>query len=235
MSELLPILSAALLTGLLGSAHCLGMCAGISGLFGVSAEVRTLRRQLPMAIAYNGGRILTYALLGVIVASFGGALVEARPTLAGPILLITGTVIVLIGLQVAFNWRLLNPIERMGAVLWQKLSPIAKYFVPVTNVPRALGLGLLWGWLPCGLVYSVLLIAATSAKPSHGAATMIAFGLGTMPAMIMTGMGAAQLSSNLRRRGARLGFGLLIVALGVLTIAMPVSSWLSTEQHHQAM
>lgn len=235
MSELLPVLSAALLAGLLGSAHCLGMCAGISGLFGVSAEVRTLRRQLPMAIAYNAGRILTYALLGVVVATVGSALVDAKPTLARPILLITGTVIILIGLQVAFSWRLLNPIERMGAVLWQKLSPIAKHFVPVTNVPRALGLGLLWGWLPCGLVYSVLLIAATSAQPLHGGATMVAFGIGTMPAMIMTGIGAAQLSSFMRRRGARLGLGLLIVTLGVLTIVMPVTSWLAAGQHHPAM
>ena len=235
MSELLPLLSAALLAGLLGSAHCLGMCAGISGLFGVSAEVRTLGRQLPMSIAYNSGRILTYALLGVVVATFGSALVEAKPTLAKPILLVTGSVIILIGLQVAFNWRLLNPIERMGAVLWQKLAPVARHFVPVTNVPRAFGLGLLWGWLPCGLVYSVLLIAATSAQPLHGGATMVAFGLGTMPAMIMTGIGAAQLSSVMRRRGARLGLGLLIVALGVLTIVMPVSSWLATGQQHHAM
>ena len=236
MNELVPVLTAALLAGLLGSAHCLGMCAGISGLFGVTAEIRTLRRQLPMAIAYNAGRIMTYALLGIIVATFGSALVDAKPTLARPILIVTGTVIILIGLQVAFNWRLLNPIERMGAVLWQKLSPIAKYFVPVTNVPKAFGLGLLWGWLPCGLVYSVLLIAATSAQPLHGGATMIAFGIGTMPAMVMTGMGAAQLSSMMRRRGARLGLGLVIVAMGVLTVFMPVASWLSSGAHqHHAM
>ena len=232
MTEFAPIISAALLTGLLGSAHCLGMCAGISGLFAVNAEISTLRRQLPMAIAYNAGRVLTYALLGAIVATFGGILVDARPTLARPILLITGTVIILIGLQVAFNWRLLNPLERMGAVLWQKLAPIAKHFVPVTSVPRAMGLGLLWGWLPCGLVYSVLLIAATSAAPLAGATTMLAFGIGTMPAMVLTGVGAAQLSAFMRRRAARLGLGLVIVALGVLTVAMPVSRWLSAGQHH---
>ena len=232
MTEFAPIISAALLTGLLGSAHCLGMCAGISGLFAVNAEISTLRRQLPMAIAYNAGRVLTYALLGAIVATFGGILVDARPTLARPILLITGTVIILIGLQVAFNWRLLNPLERMGAVLWQKLAPVAKHFVPVTSVPRAMGLGLLWGWLPCGLVYSVLLIAATSAAPLAGATTMVAFGIGTMPAMVLTGVGAAQLSAFMRRRAARLGLGLVIVALGVLTVAMPVSRWLSAGQHH---
>jgi len=232
--EVLPVLSAALLTGLLGSAHCLGMCAGISGLFAVNAEIGSLRRQLPMAIAYNTGRILSYAILGAIVASFGSALVQSKPTLARPILLITGGVIVLIGLQVAFNWRFLSPIERMGGVLWQKLAPIARRFVPVTTIPRALGLGLLWGWLPCGLVYSVLLIAATSAQPLTGAATMIAFGIGTMPAMVLTGIGAAQLSAFMRRRGARLGLGLLIVALGVLTIMMPVSRWFSSMGHLHA-
>jgi sulfite exporter TauE/SafE len=235
MTDVLPILSAALLTGLLGSAHCLGMCAGISGLFAMNAEIGTLGRQLPTAVAYNTGRVLTYALLGAIVASFGGAFVQAKPTLARPILLITGTVIILIGLQVAFNWRLLNPIERMGAVLWRQLAPVAKHFIPVTSLPRALGLGLLWGWLPCGLVYSVLLIAATSAQPLAGAATMLAFGAGTMPAMVLTGVGAAQLSAFMRRRGARLGLGLVIVALGVLTVMMPVSRWLMAGAPHHGM
>lgn len=234
MTEIAPVLSAALVTGLLGSAHCLGMCAGISGLFAVNAGIGTLRRQLPMAIAYNTGRVLTYAILGAIVASFGSALIASKPTLARPILLITGTVIILIGLQVAFNWRLLNPIERMGGVLWQKLAPIARHLVPVTSMPRALGLGLLWGWLPCGLVYSVLLIAATTAQPLTGAVTMVAFGIGTMPAMVLTGVGAAQLSAIMRRRGARLGLGLLIVGLGILTIMMPVSRWLASAGYSHA-
>jgi sulfite exporter TauE/SafE len=229
----MPIVAAAFLAGFLGSAHCLGMCAGISGLFAVNANIATLRQALPMAIAYNFGRVLTYVLLGIVVASFGGAFVESRPTLAKPILLITGALIILIGLQVAFNWRLLNPIEKMGGVLWQKISPLAKRLVPVTSLPRALGLGLLWGWLPCGLVYSVLLVAAMSSTPVAGAATMLAFGLGTMPAMVMTGVSAAKLASFTRKRGTRLGLGLLIAALGVLTMLMPVTSLLSgNPQHH---
>lgn len=231
MTELFPIVSAAFLTGLLGSAHCLGMCAGISGLFAVNTSIASLGSQLPMAIFYNLGRIATYMLLGVVVASFGGALVESRPALAKPVLLATGVVIILIGLQVAFNWRLLNPIERMGGLLWQKISPVARRFVPVTSLPRALGLGLLWGWLPCGLVYSVLLVAATSTAPAGGAAVMFAFGIGTMPAMVMTGIGAARLSAIMRRRGTRLGFGLLIVALGLLTVSMPITAWLSPAPH----
>ncbi len=233
MIELAAVPFAAFLTGLLGSAHCLGMCAGISGLFAVNSGVGSLRRQLPMAFVYNIGRVASYAVIGTIVAAFGGAVVRSIPGIAAPIRVLTGTVIILIGLQVAFNLRLLSPIERMGAVLWKGLAPVARHFVPVKNLPRALGLGLLWGWLPCGLVYSVLLIAATSAHPLDGAATMVAFGIGTMPAMILTGIGAAQLSSAMQRRGTRIGLGLLVVIIGILTIAMPVTAWISPPpQHH---
>lgn len=225
MTELVPALSAALLAGLLGSAHCLGMCAGISGLFAVNSNIASLRNELPYALTYNLGRVISYAVLGMIVAAFGNVIVKASPNIAGGIRLLSGVVIILVGLKVAFDIRVLNVIERMGATLWSRIAPVAKSLVPVTSLPRALGLGLVWGWLPCGLVYSVLLIAATSAEPLSGAMIMIAFGLGTMPAMVMTGLGAARLSQLMRRRGTRVGLGLLIVVLGLLTIAMPFSRW----------
>jgi hypothetical protein len=110
----------------------------------------------------------------------------------------------------------------MGGTLWTRISPLAQNLVPVTSLPRALGLGIVWGWLPCGLVYSVLLIAATSAKSADGAMIMVAFGIGTMPAMLMTGLGVAQLAQLLRRKAARVGLGSLVVLLGLLTIAMPL-------------
>jgi len=223
MSELLPLLSAALLAGLLGSAHCLGMCAGISGLFAVNAGVASLRTQLPFALTYNIGRVVSYAVLGIIVGAFGSVIIKASPALAGSIRMLSGIIIILVGLKVAFDLRLLNVIERMGASLWSRIAPAAKALVPVTSIPKALGLGLLWGWLPCGLVYSVLMIAATSADPVAGASIMIAFGAGTMPAMVLTGLGAAKVSEFLRNRGTRLGLGLLIVAMGLLTIAMPLT------------
>jgi sulfite exporter TauE/SafE len=232
MTELVPALSAALLAGLLGSAHCLGMCAGISGLFAVNSTVATLRNELPFALTYNLGRILSYSLLGIIVGGLASVVIEASPAIAGGIRMLSGIVIMLVGLKVAFDLRFLNAIERMGATLWSRIAPAAKRLVPVTTLPRALGLGLVWGWLPCGLVYSVLLIAATSADATRGAMIMLAFGLGTMPAMVMTGLGAARLSQLMRRRGTRLGLGLLIVVLGALTIAMPLSGWLLPEPHH---
>ncbi len=239
MNELLPMLAAGFVAGFLGSAHCLGMCGGISGLFAVNVEARSLISRMPLALTYNIGRILSYAILGMVVALFGSALVDAIPRLAGPVRLVSGLVMILIGLQIAFNWRFLRPVETMGAALWGRVSPVAKGLMPVTNMPRALGLGLIWGLLPCGLVYSVLLIAATSTDPASGAAIMVAFGIGTTPAMVMTGIGVLQLSRALSRKGARLAAGVLIIVVGMLTLAMPVNKLLmpgngSHGMHHHA-
>jgi sulfite exporter TauE/SafE len=222
MSELIPVLAAAFATGLLGSAHCLGMCAGLSGLFAAGATVATIRTQLPLALAYNSGRVLSYAFLGGAVALIGSSTVALAPKLAGPIRLASGILIVLIGLQVAFHWRLLAPIEKIGARIWNRIAPGAKGLVPANSLPKAAGLGLLWGWLPCGLVYSALLLSATTADAAAGALVMVAFGLGTMPAMILSGLSASKLSSFMSRY--RLGAGLLIVLLGIATLVMPLMS-----------
>lgn len=220
MIEASPLLVAAFVTGLLGSAHCFGMCAGISGLFAINASVASLRPQIPMAMSYNAGRVLSYAFLGMVVATLGQTVVKAMPEVAAPVRLASGLLIVIVGLQVAFSWRFLAPVEKAGAKIWQRIAPAAKGLLPVTSIPKALGLGLLWGWLPCGLVYSVLLLAATTANALSGGLVMLAFGVGTMPAMIMTGIGASKLSRFMSRK--RLGAGLLIVLLGLLTLAMPV-------------
>jgi sulfite exporter TauE/SafE len=216
----MPTFATAFAAGLLGSAHCLGMCAGLSGLFAAGATVASIKTQLPLAIAYNTGRILSYAFLGVAVAMLGSSMVKAVPVIAGPVRIASGALIILIGLQVAFSWRLLQPLEKIGASIWNHLAPHAKGLIPATSVIKAAGLGLFWGWLPCGLVYGALLLAATTAEPAAGGLTMMAFGLGTMPAMVMTGLGASKLSAFMSRQ--RLGAGLLIIVLGVLTLAMPV-------------
>ena len=220
MTDLLPVLGTAFLAGILGSAHCFGMCAGISGLFAVNANVQALKTQVPKAIAYNLGRVLTYAILGVVVALLGKGAVDSIPALGPPVRLASGVLIMLVGLQLAFNWRILAPLESAGAKIWQRIAPAAKGLVPVETLPQALGLGLIWGWLPCGLVYSVLLLAATTADAAAGGLVMIAFGLGTMPAMIATGVSASKIAQFMA--GKRLGAGLLIVVLGIATIAMPV-------------
>ncbi len=227
MTDLLPVLGAALVTGLLGSAHCFGMCAGISGLFAVNANVHALRTQVPKATAYNVGRVLTYAILGALVAVLGKGAVDSIPALGPPVRLASGALIILVGLQVAFNWRVLGPLESAGAKIWQRIAPAARGLVPVETLPQALGLGLIWGWLPCGLVYSVLLLAATTTDPVAGSLVMVSFGLGTMPAMIATGVSASKIAQFMS--GKRLGAGLLIVVLGIATIAHPVMKLTSSD------
>ncbi len=229
MTDAWPLVAAAFVTGLLGSAHCLGMCAGISGLFAVNANAQSLQRQFPKALVYNLGRVLSYAILGVIVALVGKTAVGAIPDLAAPVRLVSGLLIILVGLQLAFGWRILAPLETAGAKIWQRIAPAARGLVPVRTMPQALGLGLIWGWLPCGLVYSVLLIAVTTAEPLAGGTVMIAFGLGTMPAMVATGVSASKLAGFMS--GKRLGAGLLIVVLGIATIAMPVMKLTGSQDH----
>ena len=229
MNELWPVLTASFITGFLGSAHCFGMCGGISGLFAVNASVASLRTQFPKAIAYNLGRILTYAIIGAGVAVLGKSAVASIPALMAPIRLASGALIIFVGLQLAFGWRILSPLENAGARLWKRIAPAAKCLVPVNTIPQAFGLGLIWGWLPCGLVYSVLLLAATTAEPAGGGLVMIAFGLGTMPAMVATGVSASKLAQFMS--GKRMGAGLLIVLLGLATIAMPVMKLTGAQGH----
>ena len=231
MTDLLAALTTALLAGLLGSAHCLGMCGGISGLFALHSSVRGLRRQLPMALTYNLGRLFSYMILGFAVAALGSRIGGLTPAAAGPVRLVAGAVIILIGLQVAFNIRALGFLERLGGIAWSRISPLAGRLLPVTSLPRALGLGILWGLLPCGLVYSVLLVAATSTQAADGALIMLAFGIGTTPALLLTGLGAARLAQLMQDRRTRLGAGLLIVMLGILTLFMPITALMSPGPH----
>ncbi|MEL7185619.1 MAG: sulfite exporter TauE/SafE family protein [Pseudomonadota bacterium] len=229
MNELWTVTGAALVVGFLGSAHCVGMCAGISGLFAAKAGAASIRADLPMAVAYNVGRVLSYAILGSIVAAVSAAFVDIIPQLAGPVRLLGGALIILVGLQVAFRWRLLAPIENAGARLWNAIAPRGGPLFPVTSVARALQLGLIWGLLPCGLVYSALLIAASTTDPVHGTVVMVAFGFGTMPAMLATGLSAARVAGFASRN--RIAAGLLIVILGVATLALPIQSLLGPATH----
>jgi sulfite exporter TauE/SafE len=164
----------------------------------------------------------------VAVAVLGKTLVSGIPNIAASVRFASGVLIILVGLQLAFGWRILAPLESAGAKVWNRIAPAAKGLVPVESVAQAIGLGLIWGWLPCGLVYSVLLLAATTAEPTSGGLVMVAFGLGTMPAMIATGISASKLAQFMN--GKRFGAGLLIVLLGLATIAMPVMKFTSSDE-----
>jgi len=208
-------LAAALLGGLVGSVHCLGMCGGIAGALGMAGGGRPA-----MALSYSAGRIASYSVAGAIVGAVGAGL--AGPVGFGPWLrLLMGAVLLLLGLQVAINLRLLAPLEAAGAKLWQRLAPVARRFVPPRHAGHALALGALWGWLPCGLVYGMLAASAGTGGAAEGALFMAVFGLGTAPAMIGVTWASGRSGTFLSGRRRRL-LGWLLVLFGAWTMVTPL-------------
>lgn len=206
MSEPVSLL-AALLLGFFSSTHCLGMCGGIMGAlaFGVSAESRG--RKLAIMLGYNLGRIASYTLMGALAGLLGYGLLAAG---AGQWLrLVAAALLVLMALYLADWWRALTRLEKLGQGLWRHIQPLGKRLLPVRTLPQAILLGGLWGWLPCGLVYTALTYAMTQPGALLGGLTMLAFGLGTLPAVLAAGIAAAPLqavarSVSIRRAGALL-------------------------------
>jgi hypothetical protein len=212
-------LAAAFLLGLASTMHCIVMCGGIVGALSMgltsSASTPTPRRALLVA-GFSLGRVASYAIAGVMAGSVGNFVVAtiARDTAYAALQLFAAAILVLVGLQLAGWFPGLPALEAAGAGFWRKLQPVGAAFLPVDNLPKALVVGGLWGWLPCGLVYSTLLWTSAHADPVFGGAAMAAFGLGTLPGMTFTGLAAQRLSApgrlSLRRVSA-----VLIIALGL--------------------
>lgn len=224
MAELLPLLVSALILGLLGGGHCLGMCGGLMGALTLAIPPERRAQRLRLLLAYNLGRILSYAAAGLIIGLAGWAL--ASSPAAKLLRVIAGLLLIAMGLYLAGWWSGLTRVEALGRGLWRHLRPVAKRLLPVASVPRALLLGTLWGWLPCGLVYSTLLWAASQGDVLHSGLLMLAFGLGTWPVLIATGLAAERLGALLRRRGVRLAGGLLVIIFGLWTLPGPHQAWL---------
>jgi len=224
MTDLLPQLISALILGLLGGGHCLGMCGGLMGALSLAIPAERRHQRLRLLVAYNAGRILSYTAAGLLLGLAGWAL--ASGPLATVLRSIAGLLLIAMGLYLAGWWSGLTRIEALGRGLWRHLQPITRRFMPITNVPRALLLGGLWGWLPCGLVYSTLLWAASQGDALRSAALMFAFGLGTLPVLLATGLAAERLVGLLRKRGVRVAGGLLVMLFGLWTLPGPHQHWL---------
>lgn len=204
--------------GLLGATHCVGMCGGIAA--SVSLSQGDSRRGIPLIIAYNIGRITSYAVAGALIGLLGYQISGGS---TGIILrTLAAVLLILMGLYVAQWWQLLTRLERAGGLLWRYLRPLAAKLLPADTLPRALLLGTLWGWLPCGLVYSTLIWSSAAGHWYDSALLMIGFGLGTLPAMLTTGLLAQQVRSLMQRQGVRRGAGVLIILFGVYTL--PISA-----------
>jgi len=218
--------------GLLGSVHCIGMCGGIVSAFSMApAPVRT--KAFPVAVSvmkseadggallrtlsYNLGRIGSYAAAGALVGGFAGG---AR-LLAGMVVwqsiayVLAHVMLVALGLYLMNVWHGLARLEALGQVLWKRLRPLTGLLLPLDSPFKLVLAGSLWGWLPCGMVYSMLLTALLSGSAASGAAVMLAFGLGTLPVLLAAGMFGAQLRKVLQRRSVRVASGMVVLLFGV--------------------
>jgi sulfite exporter TauE/SafE len=208
-------LIAVLLVGLLGGVHCLGMCGSIVGIF--TAQVPQQNSRWPFHLAYSSGRIASYAAAGALVGAIGQAGLLMRDAVPVQHLLfaLSSLMLVLLGLYLAGVWGAVRRLEQAGSVLWKHLQPMTSKLLPVNTVTRALGLGALWGWLPCGLVYSVLLTALASGSAAQGALIMLAFGLGTLPNLLAIGLFWESIKGWVQSPRVRLAAGSLVMAFGV--------------------
>ena len=200
------------LVGLLGGTHCVGMFGGIVGALSMGAPARW-----SMHIAYNSGRILSYATAGAIAGALGAASLGLEGQVPARLILyfIATLMLVALGLYLLGVTRALAFTERAGQTLWRHVQPLTRRFIPARNVGQAFPLGLLWGWLPCGLVYSALASALTAGSAGRGALMMLAFGLGTFPNLLLAGIVLARLNEFVRRPVVRMMSGLLVLGFGL--------------------
>ena len=245
--SLLPIF----MIGLLGSVHCVGMCGGIvSALTVVSQPVKkfpvavvtqtTLLQgdnvldSMLRVIAYNSGRIASYATAGAIaggiMGSVGTLVGMSAVQMAGYWL--ANLMLVALGLYLMDAWRGLSQLENGGQSIWRHIQPLMRHFVPLDNSLKMVAVGALWGWLPCGMVYSVLLTAMLSGSAVSGAMIMLAFGLGTLPTLVTIGLFGMRMKSLMQRRLVRRISGAIVLGFGLLgllraTNGLPMS-WLDT-------
>ncbi|MBI6577115.1 sulfite exporter TauE/SafE family protein [Pseudomonas viridiflava] len=224
MLDLIPLLFSALVLGLLGGGHCLGMCGGLMGALTLAIPREQRARRMQLLMAYNLGRIVSYAIAGFFSGVVGWAVANSPG--ATTLRVVAALLLIAMGLYLAGWWSGLTRIERLGRGLWRYLQPFATRLLPISSIPRALLLGALWGWLPCGLVYSTLLWAASQGNAIDSALLMLAFGLGTWPVLLATGLAAERTTALLRRRSVRTTGGVLVILFGLWTLPGPHQHWL---------
>ena len=200
------------LIGLLGGTHCVVMCGGIVGALSMGGPARA-----SLHLAYNAGRVASYAAAGAIAGALGEAslALSGQLPLRGVLYLLANLMLIALGLYLMGVTRALAFSERFGQKLWRHLQPLSRRFLPARSIAQAFPLGLLWGWLPCGLVYSALATSLTTGSAMHGAALMLAFGAGTLPNLLLAGVLASRLQGYARHPTLRLASGFLILGFGV--------------------
>jgi len=211
---------AAFSMGLFGSPHCLGMCGGIVTAFGLSMQHVSESKKNGLILTYHLGRLISYSLLGLIASLVGVAIFQSIMSNSAP-RIVLGAVLVLIGLAM-LGLPLFNQLEKFGMRFWQSLAPIRKKVFPIDSFGKALVAGLLWGFLPCGLVYGALMMAIAGNNIATGAALMFVFGLGTMPMLIATQKTVGMLQSSIKNFRLRQINGVIMMLSGLAVIFIPM-------------
>lgn len=224
LSSLWQTYLSAFLVGLIGGVHCLGMCGGIVSALslGLPKDQRnSAGKMLPFQLAYNTGRISSYVIAGAVMGGLGTLLLQWLPLHISQRILLgaAGLMMVLLGFYISGWWMLLSRVEKFGQHFWKKLEPTARRLLPIEHPLQAFKVGLIWGWIPCGLVYSMLISAVSSGSAISGATIMLAFALGTLPNLLMMGFLAGAAARLLHSSWFRKAAGLMIIGFGVWTLS----------------
>jgi len=212
----------AFLIGIAGGVHCIGMCGGIASAF--SFAIPKGQSQLPYIFSYNLGRIVSYTIAGAITG-FIGSIATVNIQSAFPFLQIISIVfLVLLALYIGDWYKGLSYLEKLGGSLWRKVAPLSKKLIPFKNPLYTLLYGMIWGWLPCGLVYSVLTWSLASESAMQGALVMFSFGVGTLPTLFAASLGASFLVPIFQHKLTRITVSLLLLLFSLtLTLNLVMS------------
>jgi sulfite exporter TauE/SafE len=223
----------ALAMGLFSALHCLGMCGSIIGSLTLSLrkEIRDNKHLLvPFVFSYNAGRITSYSIAGLLAGLAEHVLSLPFGEGHGHRFLQIASALVMLGagLHIAGWFPRFAYIEKFGGRMWKQLEPYGRKLVPVKTLPQAFVFGMVWGWLPCGLVYTALALAATTGDVTRSTLTMLAFGLGTMPAVMGVGIMTSWMVrlSNMKKFRQLAGVTLIMLAL------MAAFPWLNPMVRH---
>jgi sulfite exporter TauE/SafE len=212
-------LLSALLMGLIGSTHCVGMCGGIISTLSTNFSGKNQQQSFAIQLFYNIGRITTYSLFGLLIGFFSSRLMEMLPDPHAFSMKIAGIFFIMLGLYISQLLNSFKYFEAVGQKLWIRIEPFGRKYLPAQNGWNAFKLGLVWGWLPCGLVYSALALSMTQLNPIHSALTMMVFGLGTLPTLLLIGHFAQNVRLILQNKKIRIGLGLILIIYGISQIA----------------
>lgn len=211
------------------------MCGGIVGAFGVAAPSRAAfpipvvsqsttpassTAPLVRVLLFNLGRITSYMLAGALMAGLVGSVrlfihvtqLQTAGYVAANVMLIA------LGLSLMQVWSGIAQLEKLGQLLWQRLQPLLKIFIPIEKPWQAFALGAIWGWVPCAMVYSVLMTALMTGSAIQGALVMLAFGLGTLPLLLTMGWLSQSLPAFFKKVQVRFMAGLLVLLFGLLGV-----------------